>query len=54
MPNISQYKSVSVSKDTYEKLLLLAQSEKRNLSQQLSLLIDIELDRLTTPSAFKK
>ena len=54
MPNISQYKSVFVSKDTYEKLLLLAQSEKRNLSQQLILLIDIELDRLTTPTAFKK
>ena len=29
MPNISQYKSISVSKDTYEKLLLLAQSDPR-------------------------
>ena len=54
MPNISQYKSVSVSKDTYEKLLLMAEFEKRNLSQQLSLLIDVELDRLTTPLAGKK
>ena len=54
MPNTSQYKSVSVSKDTYEKLLLMADFEKRNLSQQLSLLIDVELDRLTTPLAGKK
>lgn len=54
MPNTSQYKSVSVSKDTYEKLLLMADFEKRNLSQQLSLLIDVELDRLTTPLADKK
>ena len=54
MPNTSQYKSVSVSKDTYEKLLLMADFEKRNLSQQLSLLIDVELDRLTSPLADKK
>ena len=54
MPNTSQYKSVSVSKDTYEKLLIMAEFEKRNLSQQLSLLIDIELDRLTAPLADKK
>ena len=54
MPNTSQYKSVSVSKDTYEKLLLMADFEKRNLSQQLSLLIEVELDRLTTPLAGKK
>ena len=54
MPNTSQYKSVSVSKDTYEKLLLMADFEKRNLSQQLSLLIDVELDRLTTPLAVEK
>ena len=54
MPNTSQYKSVSVSKDTYEKLRLMADFEKRNLSQQLSLLIDVELDRLTTPLADEK
>ena len=54
MPNICQYKSVSVSKDTYEKLVLMAEFEKRNLSQQFSLLIEIELDRLTTPLATKK
>ena len=53
MPNTSQYKSVSVSKDTYEKLLLMADFEKRNLSQQLSLLIDV-IDRLTSPLADKK
>ena len=54
MPNISQYKSVSVSKDTYEKLLIMADFEKRNLSQQLSLLIDLELEQLTRPLAGKK
>ena len=54
MPYLTKYKLVSVSNDTYEKLLIMAEFEKRNLSQQLSLLIDIELDRLTTPAAFKK
>ena len=54
MPNINQYKSVSVSNDTYEKLLLLSEYEKRNLSQQLGLLIDLELVRLTRPLADKR
>ena len=49
MADLTKYKSVSVSNDTYEKLLLLSEYEKRNLSQQLGLLIDLELERLTRP-----
>ena len=54
MPDLTKYKSVSVPNDTYEKLFLMSEYEKRNLSQQLSLLIDLELERLTRPLASKK
>ena len=49
MPKTTKYKSVSISVETYEKLLLLATSEHRNLSQQFRLLVDRHLDELTTP-----
>ena len=50
MPDLTKYKSVSVHKDTYEKLVLLANAEHRNLSQQLKLLIDTQLEDLTSPN----
>ena len=50
MPDLTKYKSVSVHNDTYEKLVLLANAEHRNLSQQLRLLIDIQLEDLTSPN----
>lgn len=50
MPDLTKYKSVSVHKDTYEKLVLLANAEHRNLSQQLRLLIDTQLEDLTSPN----
>ena len=49
MPDLTKYKSVSVHNDTYEKLVLLANAEHRNLCQQLRLLIDAHLEELTTP-----
>ena len=49
MPNSTKYKSVAVHNDTYEKLVLLANSEHRNLSQQLRLLVDAHLEDLTSP-----
>ena len=50
MPDLTKYKSVSVHNDTYEKLVLLANAEHRNLSQQLRLLIDTQLEDLTSPN----
>ena len=50
MPDLTKYKSVSVHNDTYEKLVLLANAEHRNLSQQLRLLIDTQLEYLTSPN----
>ena len=49
MVNPSKYKSIGVSTETYEKLLLIAANHRRNLSQQLSLLIDLELEIITKP-----
>ena len=49
MANPSKYKSIGVSTETYEKLLLIAANHRRNLSQQLSLLIDLELEIIITP-----
>ena len=49
MPKTTKFKSVSISVETYEKLLLLATSEHRNLSQQFRLLVDRHLEELTTP-----
>jgi len=51
MPNMRRYKSVSMHKETYEKLVLLANTERRNLSQQLRLLIDNQLKTLTLPDS---
>ena len=51
MPNTNKYKSVAVFAETYEKLVLLANAEHRNLSQQLRLLIDTHLEELTTPDS---
>ena len=49
MANPSKYKSIGVLTETYEKLLLIAANHRRNLSQQLSLAIDPELETLTAP-----
>ena len=50
MPDLTKYKSVSVHNDTYDKLVLLANAEHRKLSQQLRLLIDTQLEDLTSPN----
>ena len=51
MPNSTKYKSVSMHNETYEKLVLLANAERRNLSQQLRLLVDTHLEDLTSPDS---
>jgi sorbitol-specific phosphotransferase system component IIBC len=42
MPNANKYKSIGVSVDTYNKIVEIASKERRNISQQLSLLVDAE------------
>ena len=42
MPKPSKYKSIGVGIDTYEKIVHLAHEERRNISQQLALLVDEE------------
>ena len=44
MPKPSKYKSIGVSTDTYEKIVYMADKERRNISQQLSLLVDREYE----------
>ena len=45
MPATSKYKSIGVSVDTYNKIIKIADKERRNISQQLSLLVDQEYSR---------
>jgi hypothetical protein len=42
VPKPSKYKSIGVGIDTYEKIVHLAHEERRNISQQLALLVDEE------------
>jgi hypothetical protein len=42
VPKPSKYKSIGVNVDTYEKIVQIANKERRNISQQLSLLVDEE------------
>ena len=46
VPKPSKYKSIGVSTDTYEKIVQMAEKERRNISQQLSLLVDREYESL--------
>lgn len=42
MPNANKYKSIGVSVDTYNKIVELASKERRNIMQQLSVIVDAE------------
>jgi hypothetical protein len=44
VPKPSKYKSIGVSVDTYNKIIKIADKERRNISQQLSLLVDREYE----------
>jgi hypothetical protein len=46
VPKPSKYKSIGVSVDTYEKIVKIAESERRNILQQLALIVDNEYDRM--------
>ena len=45
MPATSKYKSIGVTLDTYNKVKKLCKKERRNISQQLSILVDQEYSR---------
>ena len=56
VPKPSKYKSIGVNVDTYDKIVQIANKERRNISQQLSLLVDEEyrnqgLQKTTPPVA---
>lgn len=40
MPKSSKYKSISVNVDTYNQIVTMAAKEKRNISQQLSMIVE--------------
>ena len=44
VPKPSKYKSIGVNTDTYEKIVYMANKDRRNISQQLSLLVDREYE----------
>ena len=46
VPKPSKYKSIGVGIDTYEKIVQIATKQRRNISQQLSLLVDREYESL--------
>jgi hypothetical protein len=42
------YKSISVSEETYRKIVEIAHNERRKISQQLSLMVDEEHRKMVT------
>jgi hypothetical protein len=46
VPKPSKYKSIGVSVETYDKIVEIAQIERRNILQQLALIIDNEYARM--------
>tara|TARA_B100000123_G_scaffold214522_1_gene163074 strand:+ start:5630 stop:5872 length:243 start_codon:yes stop_codon:yes gene_type:complete len=51
VPSSDKYKSISVSVDTYRKIVQMATKERRNISQQLSIIVDDAHDISGAPSA---
>ena len=50
VPATTKYKSISVSVDTYRKIVQMATKERRNISQQLSIIVDDAHDISGAPS----
>lgn len=46
MADPTKYKSISVNAETYKKIVEISQAQRRNISQQLSLLVDKEYEEL--------
>tara|TARA_R100000900_G_scaffold128991_1_gene104781 strand:+ start:196 stop:408 length:213 start_codon:yes stop_codon:yes gene_type:complete len=45
MTDISKYKSVGLDRKSYDKLVKICEHQRRNIRQQLSLMIDQEFDK---------
>jgi len=45
MTDISKYKSVGLDRKSYDKLVKICEQQRRNIRQQLSLMIDQEFDK---------
>ena len=45
VPKPSKYKSIGVNTDTYEKIVKMARDARRNISTQLSMIVDDEYDK---------
>ena len=45
MTDISKYKSVGLDRKSYDKLVKICEHQRRNIRQQLSLMIDLEFDK---------
>ena len=46
MPDISKYKSISVSTEAYEKLVFIAKDQDRAIGRQMSRMIDEKYDEI--------
>jgi len=46
VPTSVKYKSIGVKPDTYEKIVEIAKSQRRNILNQLALIVDDEYDRM--------
>ena len=46
MTDISKFKSIGIDVDTYNKLKIICDKERRNIRQQVGLMVDKECERL--------
>ena len=46
MTDISKFKSIGIDVDTYNKLKIICDKERRNIRQQIGLMVDNECERL--------
>ena len=46
MTDISKFKSIGIDVDTYNKLKIICDQERRNIRQQVGLMVDKECERL--------
>jgi len=46
MTDTSKFKSIGIDVDTYNKLKIICDKERRNIRQQIGLMVDKECERL--------
>jgi hypothetical protein len=45
MPDPSKFKSIGIDVDTFNKLKVICNKERRNIRQQIGLMVDIEYEK---------